>query len=170
MQEEQRQYGQADKFAEYLTDGETILWQGEGMSIHFEIPKAAVVMWLVISVLMFFAMLISDGLVALFMLPFVVIGIFAARFVLGSSAEYSYAVTDRRVMRLEVGSDKFDCKFYEDISSAHFYKRRRGGFDVVFFFKNRNNALSKSYRFSNIDKQNAELAVSIVEKYTERKE
>lgn len=159
-----------NKFAEYLTDGETLLWQWDGKPVDLSMLRFGVVMWLVISVLMFLAMLINDGIIAFIMLPFAAVGIFAARSVFGSSAEYSYAVTDRRVMRLEVVSNKFDCEFYEDISSAHFYKRRRGGFDVVFFFKNRNNALSKSYRFSNIDKQNAELVVSLAEKYTERKE
>lgn len=160
---------ESNKFAEYLTDGETILWQGDGKPADLGRLKAAVVFWLVITALLFLAMLINDGLIALIMLPFAAAGIFAARSVFGSPAEYSYAVTDRRVMRLEVGSNKFYCEFYEVISSAHFYKRRRGGFDVVFFFKNRNNAFSK-YRFSNIDKQEAELAVSIVEKYIERKE
>lgn len=160
---------ESNKFAEYLTDGETILWQWDRKPVDLSMLRFGVVMWLVITVLMFLSMLINNGIIAFIMLPFAAVGIFAARSVFGSPAEYSYAVTDRRVMRLEVVSNKFDCEFYEDISSAHFYKRRRGGFDVVFFFANRNNALS-NYRFSNIDKQNAELAVSLAEKYIERKE
>lgn len=158
-----------NKFAEYLTDGETILWQGEGKPTDIGRLKAAVVMWLVITALLFLAMLINDGLIALIMLPFAAVGIFAARLVFGTPAVYSYAFTDRRLIWLNNSTNKFDCEFFENVSGVHIYARGKNGFEVVFFCANRNNALSRR-SFSNIEKQDADTVIGLAEKYMERKE
>lgn len=91
-----------DRFSQYLMNGEDILWQGESQKGGGWITngiglfqKMFGVFWLGFSLLWTFIATMGGGIMGLFGIPFIAVGIYI---LFGKSRKKYYAITNRRVL------------------------------------------------------------------------
>lgn len=110
--QEREQHEQADKFAEYLTDGETILWQGEGRRGGI----VAVIVWLLwigFALTYIIITLKSHNNTWLMGIPFVIFGVFS---LFRGVKKIYYSVTDRRILVLK--GDRLKAYYISEITDV----------------------------------------------------
>ena len=120
--------------ADYLSGGERILWSGKG-KMSREQSKAMhlmfAIIWTLFSIVWTVAVSFASKAMALFGVPFILIGIGLFISMFKKPSETNYAVTDKRIICLN-GKD-FKAEYLDMVTDAMVFQTGNGTADVKFY-------------------------------------